>query len=106
MSAFDRTGIINYVDEGKDIVKEQRSSPNAKFFRVDLEQAKIMTMVKEKIAMMMASYTKKKKRNPNRKDDAQMIEGIIALYKVSSKGTLQRLMQDSIVMDRRKFFPS
>lgn len=35
-----------------------------------------------------------------------MIEGIIALYKVSSKGTLQRLMQDSIVMDRRKFFPS
>ena len=106
MSAFDRTGIINYEDEGKDIVKYQRYNPRSNFFRVDIEQAKIMQMVKEKIAMMMASYLKKKNRASNKKDDAQMIEGIIALYKVSSKGTLQRLMQDSIVMDRRKFFPS
>ena len=70
MNVFDRTGITNYVDEGTDIVKSQRCNPRSEFFRVDLEQARIMQMVKEKIAMMMASYIKKKKRAVNKKDDS------------------------------------
>jgi hypothetical protein len=49
-----------------------------------------MEMVKNKIAMMMASLMKKKKRAAaaGKKDDSQMIECIIAQYKVSNKGTL------------------
>ena len=90
MSAFDRTGILNYLDEGRDIVKEQRANPNAEFFRVDLEQQRIMAQPKEKIAMMMASYFKKKMRAANKKDDSQMVEPIIALYKVQSNGMMQR----------------
>ena len=48
---------------------------------------------------------KKKKRRSSKKVNDQMIEGIVALYKVTSSGGLQRDVQDTVKMGR-KFFPS
>ena len=105
MSAFDRQEVINYSDDQVSIVQEQRElGAEADFFRVDSTQEKLKAMTEEQILKMMAG-NKKKKRRSSKKSNDQMIEGIIALYKVTSGGGLQRNVQDTVRMGR-KFFPS
>lgn len=105
MSSFDRQDVINYGDDQVNVVEEQRElGADADFFRVDSAQERLKAMTDGQILKLMAG-NKKKKRRSSKKVNDQMIEGIVALYKVTSSGGLQRDVQDTVKMGR-KFFPS
>jgi len=62
MCSFDRKGIINYQDNGIDIIKQQNEDPeNQTFFHVDHKQDEIMKGPKDKIEQLILSHQKKQR---------------------------------------------
>ena len=94
LNAFDKKDIINYADSHEDIVKNQRSLPRPErtFEYIVDGKAKINQAIGDKISSMMSGKkrgSKKKRSEP----EYQMIEGIVALYKINNVGGMQRYSQ-------------
>lgn len=94
MNAFDKKDMINYADSHEDIVKNQRSLPrHERTFEYIVDgKARINKALGDKISSMMSGKkrgSKKKRPEP----EYQMIEGIVALYKINNVGGMQRYSQ-------------
>jgi hypothetical protein len=104
MSAFSRNDITNYVEDSHDILKIEKQMERPSFMKVtsDFDPKGInIKSVKDKMGQKFGGML----RRPKAKEDPKMVEAVIALYKVTPLGGMQRNNQVDVKMGR-KFFSS
>lgn len=91
MNAFEQKDMINYADSHEDIIKNQRSlNKNDRTFETIVDK-KVRGALDTKVEGMMSGKKRSGRSQKKRAEpEYQMIEGIVALYKINNIGGMQR----------------
>lgn len=109
-SHFDRCDVRNLVDTNSDLLKKEKYSKSSEYTRVPSgfdaahNEQDVMASLMNKTQSLMKQRTVSKKDRKNQ-DSERIIEGIVAQYKVSNSGNMQRINECPLRMGRN-FTPS
>lgn len=119
MSAFDRDGITNYRDTNQDIFEEDKLKQQYRFMRIDNQEDRLSlqqqsTQQSAQTPMSPRSSSTKGFLSPQQQKEnsmvedgpAQLVQGIICLYKLTPEGSLMKQQEVDCRMGRKFIRPA